>query len=483
MGMVNKEIKPPIEGVGKVPPSDIELEATVLGALLIDKNAIHEVIGFIDVDTFYYPKHSVIYGAIQQLYAKSEAIDLISVASYLKSTGNIDLAGGHYYVAKLTNRITSSVNIEYHARILTQLSVKRKLIHYAGELLRESYNTDSDALELLENSELQILEIHQKISKSGVKPISKLIEKNQEERRNYKEKGHVTTATGFLVLDRLFGGWKDTDLIIIAGTPGSGKTSMLLSSFNHFSVTNDQPAAIFTLEMAGEQLTSRLASIRTGISHFNQVNGILSPQQEENLLNEEKTIASSKLLINDEAFSIQDIIALSSYLKTKHGIVAIGIDFVLLMEYVENKYSTLKAHETIGKIIYALKKLAKKLRIPVIALHQFNREGLKTGRPRMEHLYGSSAIEQAADRVIFLTRPDREEDCPDFIEIEKVNYHKEGLVVVEVVKNRHGPTKRFPLHFNGETMKYSDHPDYTGASLPTPSGEMFNPFEKEDGFL
>jgi replicative DNA helicase len=455
--------------LGKLPPQAVDIEEAVLGALMLEKDALTAVIDVLRPECFYKDAHQVIFEAIRDLFQRAEPIDILTVTHTLKKSGNLDLVGGAYYITQLTSRIASAANIEYHARIILQKYIQRELIRISGETIKDAYEDNMDVLELLDRAESNIrrnFEDMQSLISKAVKEIE--IASNQES-------GITGVASGFTELDRVTSGWQKSDLIIIAARPGMGKTAFVLSLARNAAVKFQKPVAFFSLEMSSVQLVNRLISAETEITSEKIRKGQLANHEWEQLNAKIKPLTNAPLYIDDTpALSIFELRAKCRRLVAEKKVSLIIIDYLQLMVAgVDSKAGN--REQEISTISRSLKAIAKELSVPIIALSQLSRAVETRGstkRPQLSDLRESGAIEQDADMVMFIYRPeyyglDQDENAQS----------TQGLAEINVAKNRNGALRSVNLKFIGHLTKFTDADAYefTDESMPM----MPRPIENE----
>tara|TARA_B100000941_G_scaffold163403_1_gene116323 strand:+ start:283 stop:1800 length:1518 start_codon:yes stop_codon:yes gene_type:complete len=395
---------------GKLPPQALDLEEVVLGAMMIDKKGVDEVIDILQPEAFYKESHQLIFNAIISLFEKQEPIDIKTVSFQLKKDGNLNSVGGDYYLIELSQKVSSSAHIEFHSRIILQKFIQRKLISISNDIIEDSYDETSDVFDLLDKAESKIYDISQRNLKKNTQSAEDLVlaAKKKIEEISKKE-GLSGIASGFGEIDRLTSGWQPSDLIIVAARPGMGKTAFTLSMARNITVENNIPVAFFSLEMSAIQLITRLISSETGLNSEKLRTGKLEKFEWE-LLNVKVTnLENAPLYIDDTpSLSIFELRAKARRLSSQYGIKLIVVDYLQLMTLGSSQKSGNREQE-ISTISRNLKALAKELDIPIIALSQLSRAvELRGGtkRPILSDLRESGAIEQDADIVSFLYRPE-----------------------------------------------------------------------------
>lgn len=442
---------------GKIAPQAIELENAVLGSLMIDVNAVFIGMSRLFPEIFYKECNQEIFRAIQQLYDKNQKIDILTVVEQLKKNEVLELVGGAYYVSKLTNDVISGANIENHINIISELYLKREAISLSGGLITDAFDDSTDAFDLINNADAGFQKIQERVVGGMTKDISFFAVKVLEQHASTKESGVLGIKTGIKAIDNVISGLVEPDLIILAARPSQGKTALALSITYNTSVKGDIPCAWFSLEMDGVQLVRRLASIHTGIDHEKIRKGYTT-KEEDILLGESiDKISASKVFIQDNAsVNIRDIRTKANLLKKRYNIKYIVVDYIQLMNGIDTKGKN--REQVVSDISRGLKILAKELAMPVIALSQLSRkvEERSDKMPQLSDLRESGAIEQDADEVIFLMRPEFYR-MTEPVQIGEKEYHVNGLCILNTAKNRHGSTKNTALGFKGSCMHFTDH--------------------------
>jgi replicative DNA helicase len=435
---------------GKIPPQALDLEEVVLGAMMIDKKGVDEVIDILSPEAFYKEAHRFIFEAIFKLFENSEPIDLLTVSSQLRKDEKLDIVGGDFYLISLTQRVSSSAHIEFHARIILQKFIQRSLIKISNEIIEEAYDETKDVFDLLDNAEAKLYEVTQgNVKKSTETSQSLVIQAKKKIEEIANKEGLSGIPSGFDKVDKLTSGWQPSDLIIVAARPGMGKTALTLSMAKNIAVNSDIPVAFFSLEMSSVQLITRLISSETGLSSEKLRTGKLEKHEWEQLNVKVKGLEKAPLFIDDTpSLSIFDLRAKARRLSSQYGIKLIIIDYLQLMTAGGSQKGGNREQE-ISTISRNLKALAKELDVPVIALSQLSRAVETRGgskRPLLSDLRESGAIEQDADIVSFIYRPeyykidewDDEERSPT-----------EGQAEFIVAKHRNGGLDNIRLRFIG----------------------------------
>lgn len=446
---------------GKIPPQAIDLEEAVLGAMMIDKKGVDEVIDILRPEAFYEVAHQHIFEAIYQLFQDSKPIDLLTVSTQLKKNERLDIAGGDFYLISLTQKVSSSAHIEYHARIILQKFIQRSLIKISSEIIEDAYDETQDVFDMLDRAEAKLYDVTQGNLKRSSETAQDLViqaKKKIEEISN--KQGLSGIPSGFDKLDRLTSGWQPSDLVIVAARPGMGKTALTLSMARNISVNQNIPVAFFSLEMSSVQLITRLISSETGLSSEKLRTGKLEKHEWEQLNVKVKGLEKAPLYIDDTpSLSIFDLRAKARRLASQHGIKLIIIDYLQLMTAGGSQKGGNREQE-ISTISRNLKALAKELDVPVIALSQLSRAVETRGgskRPILSDLRESGAIEQDADIVSFIYRP-------EYYKIEEWDDEErsptEGQAEFIVAKHRNGGLDNIRLKFIGHLGKFDNLDDF-----------------------
>jgi len=453
---------------GKIPPQAPDLEEVVLGAMMIDKKGVDEVIDILSPDSFYKDAHKHIFEAIFKLFENSEPIDLLTVSSQLKKDEKLDLIGGDFYLISLTQRVSSSAHIEFHARIILQKYIQRSLIKISNEIIEEAYDETRDVFDLLDTAEAKLYEVTQgNVKKSTESAQSLVIQAKKKIEEMSNKEGMSGVPSGFDKLDKLTSGWQPSDLIIVAARPGMGKTALTLTMARNIAVNSNIPVAFFSLEMSSVQLITRLISSETGLSSEKLRTGKLEKHEWEQLNVKVKTLEKAPLFIDDTpSLSIFDLRAKARRLASQFGIKMIMIDYLQLMTAGGSQKGGNREQE-ISMISRNLKALAKELSIPVIALSQLSRAVETRGgskRPLLSDLRESGAIEQDADIVSFIYRPEYYK-IDEWDDEERSPTEGQGEFIV--AKHRNGGLENIRLKFIGHLGKFDNLDDFD-----TPFGEF-----------
>lgn len=440
----------------RVPPHNIELERLVLGALILERSAYAQVDEVLTKDCFYDPKNAMIFEAIQQLTLDDSPVDTQTVVERLRLNGNLRAVGGMGYIATLASIVNSTADLSYHARILYDKMVQRNLISFGNRVIQNSFDEEIEVADLLQDSEQELFNIAQGINSNDMKTVKELLPNTLEEIRNAAERkdGMSGVNTGFRDLDEITFGWQPTDLVILAARPAMGKTAFALSMALNMAVDYGVPIAFFSLEMGKEQLMKRLISMHTSISNEDIKRGSLTDEQMHRLMTGLGPMEEAPIVIDDTAsISIFDLRSRVRRLVRKYGVRVIFIDYLQLMTASGLK-SNANREQEVSTISRSLKQLAKELGITVIALSQLNRELEKRNkegrRPQLSDLRESGAIEQDADMVIFIHRPEYYGILTD-----ENNRDMRGLAQIIIAKHRNGRVGDVYLRFEGDLIRFS----------------------------
>jgi len=460
---------------GKVQPQALPLEEAVLGALMLDKDALTVILDILRPESFYSDSHQLIYKAMLRLFEKTQPVDLLTVTEELKKSGDIERAGGPYYLVELTNRVASAANIEYHARIIAQKHIQRELITVSTKIIKDAYEDTTDVFNLLDEAEQGLFNITQQNLSRGYESMGTLAAKalKQLEEMSQKEEGLTGVPTGFTELDRLTSGWQPSDMIIVAARPGMGKTSYTLALARNAAVDFNKPVAIFSLEMSNLQLVQRLISMEAEISGSKLRTGQLEDYEWQQLQSAIEKMSEVPIFIDDTpGINIFELRAKCRRLKMQHDIQMIIIDYLQLMTGGGDSAKGNREQE-ISMISRSLKGLAKELSVPVIALSQLSRAVETRGgskRPMLSDLRESGAIEQDADIVSFIYRPEYYQILED-----EEGQSLKGVAEIIVAKHRNGALKTVKLKFTDQFAKFTDLDDPDFSSLTDDLGTGPNP--------
>lgn len=443
---------------GKVPPQAPELEEAVLGAIMLEKDKLAEVLEIIQSpDCFYVDANQKIYASIRSLFDKGMPVDLLTVTEELRRSNELDIVGGAYYLTRLTMSVVSSAHVEAHARIVMEKFIQRELIRISGQVIGDAYEDSTDVFDLLDKAESNLYEITDKYLRKNFKSLKEVLVQTVheiEEAKNNKE--DVTgVPTGYVALDRLTAGWQKNALIIVAARPAVGKTAFCLNLAMNAAMNTSKPfpVAFFSLEMGAGELVKRMLSCVTEVSMDAITKGRMQEHEFVQMTQRMNKLAASQIFLDDQAaLNIFELRAKARRLKQKYDIQMIIIDYLQLMQASINGVGN--REQEISKISRDLKALAKELEIPIIALSQLNRsvESRKESKvPQLSDLRESGAIEQDADMVMFLYRPEYYG-----INNDEMGNPIEGETHIHIAKNRSGSTDTVKLRFIKEYQKFVD---------------------------
>jgi len=437
----------------KLPPQNLEAEQSVLGAILLDNNALYTAFELITLDDFYKDSNRKIFAAMTELLEKNEPIDIITLTDHLRKKGDLDTVGGTQYLTSLVSAIPTSANVRFHSKIVREKSMVRGLLRSVTDIARNVYETDQDAEELIDYAEKTIFDLSEKrispsfaVLKDVIKDSFQMIE------HLYDKKETVTgVPTGFKGLDELTTGLQNSDLIIIGGRPSMGKTAFSLNIAQHVGVNMKEPVAVFSLEMSKEQLAFRMLCSEAMVNSNDIRKGFIKKDDWHKLTSAAGRLADSPIYIDDSsAISVLEMRAKARRLKVEHGLSLIIVDYLQLMR---GRGNAERREQEISEISRSLKGLAKELRVPVIALSQLNR-GVETRtgtkKPTLADLRESGAIEQDADVIIFLYRDEVYNKDKD---------ENKGKAEIIVSKQRNGPTGEITLAFLSHCTRFVDYSD------------------------
>ncbi len=450
------------ELAGRVPPQAVDVERAVLGAMLIDKEAAPKTFDILDESSFYNPAHQKIFGAMIALFERAEPIDAVTVVDELRRRGTLNPVEDPAYITELTMNISSAANVEYHARIVLEKALMRSLIVSTTEIASRAYQDHEDALDLLDQAEAGIFQISERRMKKTFTPINRALHETfaMLEGIHGKHSGITGVPSGYKNLDDLTGGFQKSDLIIIAGRPSQGKTALALSIARNAALHRERSAgiAIFSLEMSEQQLIIRMLSAVARVNAHALRTGRLPEDSWKQLSRNVGKLADAKIFIDDTpSLGILELRAKSRRLKAEHNIDLIIVDYLQLVQGPKNAESR---EREISSISRSLKALAKELNTPVIALSQLNRavESRTDRRPMLADLRESGAIEQDADVVLFVHRPETY-GLETITDEEGMTMPSEGVAEIIVGKQRNGPTGTARLKF---------HKEYAGFEMLAP---------------
>lgn len=440
---------------GKLPPQALDMEEAVLGALLLEKDALHRIMDVLQPDMFYKDANKTIFEVILGLFQNSDPIDILTVKNALRKAGTLEKVGGAFYLTELTSRVNSSANIEYHARIIAEKHILRSLITISDGVIKEAYDETTDVFELLDKAEQQLFEVSETNLRRNYLGMNELVIKTLERLEEMRGKDSSVTGipSGMIELDKMTAGWQKTDLVIIAARPAMGKTALTLTLARNAAMRFNEPVAFFSLEMAAVQLVQRMVCSESELDAQKVRTGRLEDYEWKQLVTRIGNLSKAPIYIDDTpALSIWDLRAKCRRLKAEKGIGMVVIDYLQLMSGNANKAGN--REQEIAGISRALKEMAKELDVCMIALSQLSRAVESRGgdkRPVLSDLRESGSIEQDADMVMFLYRPEYYG-----FETDEDGNSTQGMAELIIAKQRNGPTGTCKLQFIGQYGKFTD---------------------------
>ena len=432
----------------KMLPQSLEAEQAVLAAMFNDRDAILEVIPLLKESDFYRHDHGVLFATMRKMNEQNIPVDLVTITAQLDKDGNLEKAGGITYVAQIANSLGSASNIVHYASIVKEKAVLRDLISIASNISNRSYDDTEETEKILDDAERMVLEISQKRARSGLTPISEVIDNtlSQLEILSQKKEGLTGLTSGFIDLDRITSGWQKSDFIILAARPAMGKTAFALNMAQNAAIATHEPVAIFSLEMSKEQLVNRMVSSMAEIDQQTLRNGRIYGDDWVQLVNAIAPLAEAPVYIDDTpAISVREVRAKARRLKTERGLSLVIIDYLQLMGSTGRIESR---QQEVSQISRSLKALARELDIPIIALSQLSRsvEQGQEKKPSLCHLRESGSLEQDADIVMFIYRD----------EYYNEDSEKKGQAEIIIAKHRNGATGSVDLSFRKEFTKFGN---------------------------
>ena len=448
--------KSELENFGHLQPQAPELEQAVVGALLIESDAYSQVSEILKPDSFYDPRHKYIYEAISRLNINQKPSDILTVVDELERMGKLEEAGGRYYITQLSGMVSSSAHIVFHARIIAQKSLARQLITYTSNIQTKAFDPTQDVDELMQEAEGNLFSLSQQNLKKDYTQIDPVIQDAYAmlQKAASRSDGLSGISTGFRDLDKMTSGWQASDLVILAARPAMGKTAFALSMAKNIAIDQGIPLAFFSLEMSNVQLMNRVISNVTEIESDKLKTGQLKPEEWQRLDGRMKQLYGKPLFLDDTpSLSVFELLTKARRLVREHGVKIIMIDYLQLMNASGMNYGS--RQEEVSTISRALKGLAKELGIPILALSQLNRgvenraEGDK--RPQLSDLRESGAIEQDADMVCFIHRPEYYK-----IYTDSSGRDLRGMAEIIIAKHRNGAVGDVLLSFKGQFTRFQD---------------------------
>ncbi len=442
---------------GKVQPQAIDLEEAVLGAMMLEKDAVSAVIDILSPAVFYKDNHKKIMAAIASLFTKSEPIDILTVTNELKNNGELEMVGGPYYITMLTSRIASAANVEYHARIILQKHIQRELIRISSDIIKDAFEDTTDVFNLLDKAESNLFAVSESNLRRNFEDMPSLIKQAIVDIESAKDSDdHMRgVPSGYVDLDRITSGWQKSDLIILAARPSMGKTALALNMARNIAVDFKKPIAFFSLEMSSVQLVTRLISSETELKSDKLKRGDLAGHEWQQLTDKVSNLVDAKMFIDDTpALSIFELRAKCRRLKQQHDIQMVFVDYLQLMSGGTDTRGN--REQEISHISRSLKALAKELDVPVLALSQLSRavetRPGQTKRPILSDLRESGAIEQDADLVLFIYRA-------EYYKIDEFEDGSptQGVSEIIISKHRNGAVGDVKLRFIADFARFEDY--------------------------
>jgi len=466
---------PQVSELGRLQPQATDLEEAVIGACLIEKDAFAQISDILKPNSFYDTKHRLIFTAISSLAGENKPVDILTVTDQLRRTGNLEQAGGPFYITELSGKVLSSAHIEYHAHIIAQKSLARELISYTSNIQKAAFDESQDVEELMQKAEGQLFELSKTNMKKDFTQINPVINEAYKllQKAAANTDGLSGLTSGFDRLDSMTSGWQNSDLVIIAARPAMGKTAFVLSMAKNMAVDYKIPVAMFSLEMSNVQLVNRLIVNVCEIPGEKIKSGQLAQYEWAQLDYKIRELYDAPLYVDDTpSLSVFELRTKARRLVRDHGVKIIIIDYLQLMNASGMSYNS--RQEEVSTISRSLKGLAKELNIPIIALSQLNRsveqrvgtnDSPDSKRPQLSDLRESGAIEQDADMVCFIHRP-------EYYKITKDQYGNDlrGLAEIIIAKHRNGAVGDVRLRFKGEYARFANIEDE--MSVPMPGEEV-----------
>lgn len=475
---VNSNINP---GAGKLQPQSLDIEEAILGALMIEKNAIYEVIDLIKPEMFYSNQHQLIYKAIYALYSKRKPIDILTIRNQLSSTGELEMIGGAYYITELTNRVSGSSNIEFWCRIIMQKYLQREIIRSCTENINNAFEDTTDVFDILGQMSKFIGEAELGFIGSSEKLISDIAIEAAANRMSMPKNDNTIHGleSGITELDILLDGFKPGELIVVGARPAMGKTAVICSISKNINIDSKEPLAVFSLEMSYKQIYLRLQSNLSGISGKKIAHNDLSDEENALLDYTDGQLSNGTMIIDDASFiTVSKLVSRLRMYVRKYGIKAAVIDYLGLIHGEGTKQGNREAE--ISFMTRSLKVAAGELGIPIILLSQLSREVEKRRPlclPQLSDLRDSGAIEQDADKILFLWRPEYYGVTePTVFRMYGKTIDNKNLLVYIVAKHREGELGNVPALFTPWNMRIINHPDLIEASLP----KTINPLNQHE---
>ncbi|MBW4062096.1 replicative DNA helicase [Candidatus Saccharibacteria bacterium] len=433
---------------GKVPPQNVEAEASLLGSILIDKDAIIKIADQVTADDFYTERHALIYSAIVDLYEKREPLDLLTLSNKLREVGELEHVGGSVYLADLTGGVPTAAHVEEYAKIVSHKATLRRLIGASSAITNLGYDETTPLEDLLDKAEQTVFDVSQKNLKQNFIPINSILAESFERLNELNStKGKLRgIPTGFRDMDKMLAGLQPSDLFILAARPSMGKTTLVMNLAHHVAAREGIPVGFFSLEVSKEQLIDQLLAIESGVDSWKLRTGALDDDDFPKIAEAMAQLSEAPLFIDDSATTnVMEMRTKARRLQSEHGLGLVIIDYLQLIS--GGGRTNEGRQQEVSEISRGLKGLARELNVPVIALSQLSRavESRDDKRPMLSDLRDSGSIEQDADVVGFIYRPwyyDKEAD--------------ENITEILIRKHRNGPIGDVELYFNAAQRKFTD---------------------------
>lgn len=473
---------PQTDGFGHLQPQVTDFEQAVLGALMVEKDAYYQVSEILRPESFYDHRHQLIYEAIRRLNIEERPVDILTVTEQLKSTNKLEEVGGPFYITQLSGMVASSAHIEYHARVIAQKATARALIAYTGAIQTKAFDESQDVDELMQEAEGKLFELSQTNLKKDYTQIDPVIKEAYEmlQKAAARTDGMSGIASGFHALDKMTSGWQNSDLVILAARPAMGKTAFALSMAKNIAVDQNIPVALFSLEMSNVQLVNRMIVNVCEIKGETLKSGQLKPYEWQQLDFRIKQLVGKPLYIDDTpSLSVFELRTKARRLVREHGVQLLMIDYLQLMNASGMSFGS--RQEEVSTISRSLKGLAKELNIPILALSQLNRgvenrEG-SDKRPQLSDLRESGAIEQDADMVLFIHRPEYYKIYQD-----EAGRDLRGKAEIIIAKHRNGAVGNILLTFRGEYARFQN-PEDDDVSMASQAASHSQSNEMPQGMI
>lgn len=446
---------------GNIPPQAVNLEELVLGALMLDQAALINSIELLHTEYFYKPENQAVFRAIRKLFEQSQPVDIYTVVERLRLDGELEMAGGSFAVAKLTENVVSAAHIDYHIRVLSEKYIQREMIRISTETIRDAYDETTDVVNLLDQTEQRLMDINDKNFRSDYRPVGDFVDLaiDQVEEAGKKETGLTGLASGFVGLDRKTAGFQPGTLIILAARPAMGKTACAMSMARNMALDFKKPVAFFSLEMSGQELAMRLISSEARIEGDKLKKGRLAPYEKEQLKVAAQKLSAAPLYIDDTPqLTIFELRAKARRLKQRFDIQMIFIDYLQLMSSGTSENRNGNREQEISMISRQLKALSKELEIPVLAMSQLSRavENRVGNKPQLSDLRESGAIEQDADIVMFIYRPEY------YGIMEDNKGSTAGMADLIIAKHRSGEVGEVRMRFVSNFVRFENPSEIAG---------------------